>query len=40
MKNVKNIKLKLIIFEILKFIIIGIMIEISISKIKKMIVIK
>jgi len=39
-KNVKNIKLKYIIFEILKFIIIGIIIEISISKIKKIILIK
>ena len=39
-KKIINIKLKYIIFEILKFIIIGRIIEISISKIKKMIAIK
>lgn len=39
-KNVKNIKLKFSKFEILKFIIIGKIIEISISKIKKIIAIK
>lgn len=39
-KNIENVELNKIIFEILKFIIIGKIIEISISKIKKIIVIK
>ncbi len=39
-KKIMNIKLKYSIFEILKFKIIGKIIEISISKIKKIIAIK
>jgi len=39
-KNVENVQLNIIILEILKFIIIGKIIEISMSKIKKIMVIK